>query len=62
MEAWTLDSEEYLRNYVNSDLRNNSEHEYQSFPGLNIESPKDNMSDDDDSSQILNSQAHANDS
>ena len=57
-----MDSEEYLRNYVNSDLGNNPEYEYQSFPESNIESPKDNMSDDDDSSQILNSQAHANDS
>ena len=26
-----MDSEEYLRNYVNSDLRNNPEHEYQNI-------------------------------
>ena len=57
-----MDSEEYLRNYVNSDFGNTTEHEYQSFLELNIESPKDPRSDDDDSSQILNSQANANDS
>ena len=51
-----MDSEETLRNFVNS------EHEYQSFPELNIKSPKVNMSDDDDYSQTQNSQAHAYDS
>ena len=57
-----MDSEEYLRNYVNSDFGNTTEHEDQSFLELNIDSPKDPRSDDDDSRQILDSQANANDS
>ena len=57
-----MDSEEYLRNYINSDFGNTTEHEYQSFLELDIESPKDPRSDDEDSRQILNSQANANDS
>ena len=57
-----MDSEEYLRNYVNSDFGNTIEHEEQSFLELNIDSPKDPRSDDDDSRQILDSQANANDS
>ena len=50
-----MDSEEFLRNFVSS------EHEYQSFPDLTIQSPKDNMSDDDDHNQTQNSQANAYD-
>ena len=56
-----MDSEEILRNFVNSDPNSNSGQEYQSFPELTINSPKDNMSDDDNYSHTQNSQPHAYD-
>ena len=42
-----MDSEEILRNFVYSDTNSNSGLDCQSFPDLTINSPKDNMSDDD---------------
>ena len=56
-----MDSEEILRNFVNSDPNSKSGQEYQSFPELTINSPKDNMSDDDNYSHTQNSQPHAYD-
>ena len=55
MDDEVMDSEEILRNFVSS------EHECQSFPDLTIQSPKDNMSDDDELNQTQNSQANAYD-
>ena len=49
-------SEEFLRNFVNSDPQINPGSSGQGFPDLNINSPKDNMSDDDNLSHTLNSQ------
>ena len=57
-----MGSEEYLRNFINSDFGDTTENEDQNFSELNINSPKDPRSDDDDSRQILDSQANANDS
>ena len=41
-----MDSEEILRNFVYSDTNSNPGLECQSFPDLTINSPKDNMLDD----------------
>ena len=56
-----MDSEEILRNFVKSDTNSNSGLDCQSFPDLTINSPKDNMSDDDNYSHTLNSQPPAYD-
>ena len=56
-----MDSEEILRNFAYSDTNSNSGLECQSFPDLTINSPKDNMSDDDNLSHTLNSQPPAYD-
>ena len=56
-----MDSEEILRNFAYSDTNSNSGLECQSFPDLTINSPKDNMSDDDNLSHTLNSQSPAYD-
>ena len=56
-----MDSEEILRNFAYSDTNSNSGLECQSFPDLTINSPKDNMSDDDNFSHTLNSQSPAYD-
>ena len=50
-------SEEFLRNFVNSDPHMNPGLSGQGFPDLNINSPKDNTSDDDNISHALNSQS-----
>ena len=52
-----INSEEFLRNYVNSDPDKNQGSSGQGFPDLNINSPKDNMSDDVTISHALNSQS-----
>ena len=51
-----MNSEEVLRNLVYSDPNINPGLDCQSFPDLTINSPKDNMSDDDNLSHTLNSQ------
>ena len=51
-----MNSEEILRNFVKSDPYMNPGLDWQSFPDLTINSPKDNMSDDDNLSHTLNSQ------
>ena len=51
-----INSEEFLRNYVNSDPEMNPGLSGQGFPDLNINSPKDNTSDDVNISHALNSQ------
>ena len=51
-----MNSEEILRNFVYSDPYINPGLDCQSFPDLTINSPKDNMSDDDNLSHTLNSQ------
>ena len=51
-----MNSEEVLRNFVYSDPNINPGLDCQSFPDLTINSPKDNMSDDDNLSHTLNSQ------
>ena len=56
-----MNSEEILRNFVYSDTYINPGLECQSFPDLTINSPKDNMSDDDNLSHTLNSQPPAYD-
>ena len=56
-----MDSEEILRNFVKSDNTSNSGLDCQSFPDLTINSPKDNLSDDENNSHTLNSQTHAYD-
>ena len=56
-----MNSEEILRNFVYSDTYSNPGLECQSFPDLTINSPKDNMSDDDNLSHTLNSQPPAYD-
>ena len=56
-----MDSEEILRNFVKSDTTSNSGLDCQSFPDLTINSPKDNMSDDENYSHTLNSQPPAYD-
>ena len=56
-----MNSEEILRNFVDSDTYSNPGLECQSFPDLTINSPKDNMSDDDNLSHTLNSQPPAYD-
>ena len=56
-----MDSEEILRNFVKSDTTSNSGLDCQSFPDLTINSPKDNMSDDDNYSHTLKSQPPAYD-
>ena len=56
-----MNSEEILRNFVNSDPYINPGLDFQSFPDLTINSPKDNMSDDDNLSHTLNSQPPAYD-
>ena len=50
-------SEEFLRNFVNSDPHMNPGLSGQGFPDLNINSPKDNTSDDVTISHALNSQS-----
>ena len=57
-----MSGEELLRNFIGSDFRDPTENEDQNLSELNINSPKDPMSDDDDSTQNLESQANANDS
>ena len=57
-----MSGEEILRNFIGSDFRHPIENEDQNFSELNINSPKDLMSDDDDSTPNLESQANANDS
>ena len=52
-----INSEEFLRNFVNSDPHMNPGLSGQGFPDLNINSPKDNMSDDVNISHALNSQS-----
>ena len=56
-----MNSEEVLRNFVYSDPNINPGLDCQSFPDLTINSPKDNMSDDDNLSHTLNSQPPAYD-
>ena len=56
-----MDSEEILRNFVKSDNTSNSGLDCQSFPDLTINSPKDNLSDDENNSHNLNSQTLAYD-
>ena len=56
-----MNSEEILRNFVYSDTYSNPGLDRQSFPALTINSPKDNMSDDDNLSHTLNSQSPAYD-
>ena len=56
-----MNSEEILRNFVNSDPYINPGLDFQSFPDLTINSPKDNTSDDDNLSHTLNSQPPAYD-
>ena len=56
-----MNSEEILRNFVYSDPYINPGLDCQSFPDLTINSPKDNMSDDDNLSHTLNSQPPAYD-
>ena len=50
-------SEEFLRNFVNSDPHINPGSSGQGFPDLNINSPKDSTSDDVTISHALNSQS-----
>ena len=57
-----MSGEELLRNFIGPDYRDSIENEDQNFLELNITSPKDFMSDDDDSTPKLESQANANDS
>ena len=54
-------SEEFLRNFVNSDPHMNPGLSGQGFPDLNINSPKDSTSDDVTISHALNSQSPAYD-
>ena len=50
---YDMDSEDILRNFVKSDNTSNSGLGYQSFPELTINSPKDNLSDDENNCHTL---------
>ena len=52
-ENHDMDSEDILRNFVKSDNTSNSGLGYQSFPELTINSPKDNLSDDENNCHTL---------
>ena len=52
-ENHDMDSEDILRNFVKSDNTSTSGLGFQSFPELTINSPKDNMSDDENNCHTL---------